>query len=119
MAQDNKALHAQRRLRCPLSKLPTHAILGKRALALGGGGSARNAWEIVVIAGLYGAGVDVTAAGLVIGTSAGSTVAAQITSTPPPELLTAILAEAAPQTGPAGSDSGRLHGGSVATTWKE
>lgn len=100
-------------------KLPTHAMLGKRALALGGGGSARNAWEIVVIAGLFGAGVDVTAAGLVIGTSAGSTVAAQITSTPPPELLTAILAEAAPQTGPAGSDSGRLHGGSVATTWKE
>lgn len=62
-----------------------------RALVLGGGGSAGNAWEIGVVAGLLDAGVDVTEADLVVGTSAGATVAAQITSTSPAELLAAIL----------------------------
>jgi NTE family protein len=96
-------------------KQPTEAVRGKRALVLGGGGSAGNAWEIGVIAGLFEAGVDLTAADLIIGTSAGATVAAQVTSTPPPELLAAILAEASPpRTGPAGSDRGRLGAGSLA-----
>jgi NTE family protein len=64
-----------------------------RALVLGGGGASGNAWAIGVIAGLFDAGLDVTQADLVIGTSAGSTVAAQITSpTGPTELLAAILA---------------------------
>jgi NTE family protein len=53
---------------------------GERALVLGGGGSAGNAWLIGVIAGLFDAGLDVTEADLIIGTSAGSTAAAQITS---------------------------------------
>jgi NTE family protein len=81
---------------------------GERALVLGGGGAAGNAWEIGVIAGLSDAGLDVTEADLIIGTSAGSTAAAQITSgTPPTELLADILAAApAPRTGPAGSDRG-------------
>jgi NTE family protein len=82
---------------------------GERALVLGGGGSAGNAWEIGVIAGLFDAGLDVTEADLIIGTSAGSTAAAQITSaTQPADLLAGILA-AAPQpgTGPVGSDRGR------------
>jgi NTE family protein len=66
---------------------------GERALVLGGAGSVGNAWEIGVIAGLYEAGMDVTKADLTIGTSAGSTAAAQITSgVPPTELLGAILA---------------------------
>ena len=66
----------------------------KRALVLAGGGAAGNAWELGVIAGLSDAGVDVTAADLIIGTSAGSTVAAQVTSeTPPADLYAAILAE--------------------------
>ena len=69
---------------------------GERALVLHGGGSAGNAWEIGVIAGLFDAGLDVTEADLIIGTSAGSTAAAQITSATPAELLAAILA-AAPQ----------------------
>src|SRR5579872_2673049 len=69
---------------------------GDRALVLHGGGSADNAWEIGVIAGLLDAGVDVTEADLIIGTSAGSTAAAQITSASPAELLAAILT-AAPQ----------------------
>jgi NTE family protein len=80
---------------------------GERALVLGGGGSAGNAWLIGVIAGLFHAGLDVTEADLVIGTSAGSTAAAQITSATPTELLAAILAAAPqPRTGPVGSDGG-------------
>jgi NTE family protein len=65
---------------------------------------------IGVIAGLFAGGLDVTEAGLIIGTSAGSTAAAQITGTTrPDELLGGILA-AAPQpgTGPVGSDRGRV-----------
>ncbi len=86
------------------------AVAGERALVLGGGGSAGNAWEIGVIAGLVDAGLDMTEADLIIGTSAGSTAAAQIGSaTQPAELLASILA-AAPQpgTGPAGSGGGRV-----------
>ena len=83
----------------------------ERALVLGGGGSAGNAWLIGVIAGLFDAGLDVTGADLVIGTSAGSTAAAQITSATPTELLANILAAAPqPRTGPVGSDRGRVPG---------
>jgi NTE family protein len=89
--------------------------LHERALVLGGGGSAGNAWLIGVIAGLFDAGLDVTEADLIVGTSAGSTAAAQITSASPTQLFAAILA-AAPQqrTGPAGSGGGRVRAGSVA-----
>jgi len=82
---------------------------GERALVLGGGGSTGNAWLIGVIAGLFDAGLDVTEADLIIGTSAGSTAAAQITSATPSELLAAILA-AAPQqrAGPVKPDGGRV-----------
>src|SRR5580700_5929741 len=67
----------------------------KRALVLAGGGAAGSAWEIGLIAGLSDAGVDVTEADLIIGTSGGSTVAAQITSgSRPAELFAAILAQA-------------------------
>src|SRR3954464_11261813 len=77
--------------------------VGERALVLGGVGSAGNAWLIGVIAGLCDAGLDVTEADLIIGTSAGSTAAAQITSATPTELLAAILAAAPPRrTGPVG-----------------
>ena len=81
----------------------------KRALVLAGGGAAGNAWELGLIAGLSDAGVDVTAADLIVGTSAGSTVAAQITSgIRPAELYAAILAEVPqPPAGHAGSDRGR------------
>ncbi len=80
-----------------------------RALVLHGGGSAGNAWEIGVIAGLGAAGLDVTEADLIVGTSAGSTAAAQITSgTKPSELLASILEAAPPsRTAPIGSDRGR------------
>ena len=81
----------------------------ERALVLGGGGSTGNAWLIGVIAGLFEAGLDVTTADLTIGTSAGSTAAAQIAGASPTELLAATLA-GAPQrrTGPPGSDRGRV-----------
>ena len=97
--QDQPQVDATRRVRAA----------GERALVLGGGGSAGNAWLIGVIAGLFVAGLDVTEADLVIGTSAGSTAAAQMAGATPTELLAAILA-AAPQqrTGPVGSDGGRV-----------
>jgi NTE family protein len=83
-------------------------------LVLAGGGAAGNAWEIGLIAGLAEAGVDVTNADLIVGTSAGSTVAAQITSgTRPAELYASILAEVPPaRAGSTGSGPGR--GGSAA-----
>ena len=81
---------------------------GERALVLGGGGSAGNAWVIGVLAGLFDAGLDVTEADLIIGTSSGSTAAAQITSATSTELLAAVLDAAPPQrTGPVGSGGGR------------
>jgi NTE family protein len=81
---------------------------GERALVLGGGGSTGNAWLIGVLAGLFDAGLDVTTADLTIGTSAGSTAAAQMAGATPTELLAAILT-AVPQqrTGPVGSERGR------------
>jgi NTE family protein len=52
----------------------------RAALVLGGGGITGIAWEIGVLAGLAEAGVDLTGADLVVGTSAGSVVGAQVTS---------------------------------------
>ena len=103
--QDQLQVDATRRVRAA----------GERALVLGGGGSAGNAWLIGVIAGLFDAGLDVTEADLIIGTSAGSTAAAQITSANPTQLLADILF-AAPQqrAGPVGSDGGRVPIGPVA-----
>ncbi|MEZ2391054.1 patatin-like phospholipase family protein [bacterium RCC_150] len=83
----------------------------KRAVVLAGAGAAGNAWELGLIGGLSDAGVDLTEAELIIGTSAGSTVAAQITSgARPSELYAAILDEAPPQGGDAGSDGRRPPG---------
>ena len=80
-----------------------------RALVLAGAGAAGNAWELGLVAGLSDTGIDLTAADLIIGTSAGSTVAAQITSgTPPADLYAAILDEVPqPAAREAGSGAGR------------
>jgi NTE family protein len=51
-----------------------------RALVLGGGGVAGIAWETGVLFGLAEQGVDPLTADLILGTSAGAAVAAQITS---------------------------------------
>ncbi|WP_433720459.1 patatin-like phospholipase family protein [Actinoplanes sp. CA-051413] len=52
----------------------------KRALVLGGGGVTGVAWEIGLLHGLAEQGVDLSSADLFVGTSAGSVVAAQLTS---------------------------------------
>lgn len=84
------------------------ALRGERALVLGGGGSTGNAWLIGVLAGLSDTGLNITHADLTIGTSAGSTAAAQLVSVPPKELLATILsATPQPPTGRANTDQGR------------
>jgi NTE family protein len=55
-------------------------VLRERALVLGGGGVTGIAWELGVLAGLADAGLDLGDADVMIGTSAGSVVAAQIAS---------------------------------------
>ncbi|MCA0144297.1 patatin-like phospholipase family protein [Blastococcus sp. LR1] len=57
----------------------------RTALVLGGGGITGIAWEIGVLAGLAEAGIDLTGADFVVGTSAGSVVGAQVTSGAPLE----------------------------------
>lgn len=52
----------------------------RTALVLGGGGITGIAWELGILKGLADAGVDLSSADLVIGTSAGSVVGAQVTS---------------------------------------
>jgi NTE family protein len=80
--------------------------MSARALVLGGGGASGNAWLIGVIAGLFDAGLDVCEADLIIGTSAGSTAAAQITGATPTELFADILSAAPRQR--AGTGGGRV-----------
>jgi NTE family protein len=84
--------------------------MSERALVLGGGGASGNAWVIGVVAGLFDLELDVTGADLIVGTSAGATAAAQLSSaTRPPELLANILAEAPPPASrPAASEGGRV-----------
>jgi NTE family protein len=59
----------------------------RTALVLGGGGITGIAWEIGLVAGLAEAGVDLSGANLVVGTSAGSVVGAQLTSGADIEML--------------------------------
>ena len=58
-----------------------------RALVLGGGGVTGIAWELGLLAGLAEKGVDMMSPDVVVGTSAGSVVGAQITSGVPIEDL--------------------------------
>src|SRR6476469_981774 len=59
----------------------------RTALVLGGGGITGIAWEIGLVAGLAEAGIDLSSANLVVGTSAGSVVGAQLTSGADIEML--------------------------------
>ncbi len=52
----------------------------RRALVLGGGGVTGIAWELGILKGLADAGLDLSTADIVVGTSAGSVVGAQITT---------------------------------------
>ncbi|WP_406044726.1 patatin-like phospholipase family protein [Micromonospora sp. NBC_00898] len=69
----------------------------RRALVLGGGGVTGVAWELGLLAGLASRGVELAAADLVVGTSAGSVVGAQVCSGVPVEELYA--AQLRPATG--------------------
>ena len=90
-----------------MNTAPAPSSANARALVLAGAGAAGNAWQLGLIAGLAEAGIDLTTADLIIGTSAGSTVAAQITSgMRPTELYAAIMAEAPPPRARTGSGSG-------------
>jgi NTE family protein len=66
-----------------------------RALVLGGGGIAGVAWETGLLAALAEAGVDVSNAGLIVGTSAGSVVGAQLALGRSPADLLAVQLEPA------------------------
>jgi NTE family protein len=77
-----------------------------RALVLGGGGAAGNAWLIGVLAGLSDAGLDVTDADLVVGTSAGATAAAQLAGALLGELYAATQAPIPQRARPAGRPAG-------------
>jgi len=59
----------------------------RTALVLGGGGITGIAWELGMVAGLADAGIDLRSVDLVVGTSAGSIVGAQLTSDAPLERL--------------------------------
>lgn len=52
--------------------------MGKRALVLGGGGVTGVAWEIGLLAGLAEDGIELASADLIVGTSAGSVVGADV-----------------------------------------
>src|SRR4051794_24858937 len=72
-----------------------------RALVLGGGGITGIAWETGLLHGLHERGVDLTTADLVVGTSAGSVVGAQVRSgTPLAELYAVQVADPTPDTPP-------------------
>jgi NTE family protein len=68
-------------------------LIVRRALVLGGGGITGVAWELGMISGLRERGVDLTGAELIVGTSAGSVVGAQLaTGVDPEERYAAQLA---------------------------
>lgn len=76
------------------------ATVASRALVLGGGGVTGVAWELGILAGLAEAGLDLTGAELLVGTSAGSVVAAQVASgTPLEELYERQLASVSAEVG--------------------
>jgi NTE family protein len=59
----------------------------KRALVLGGGGVTGVAWEIGLIAGLAEQGIDLAAADVIVGTSAGSFVGADVAAGTDPQAM--------------------------------
>ena len=73
-------------------------VMDRRALVLGGGGVTGIAWETGLIAGLAGLGIDLAAADVIIGTSAGSVVGTDIACGQELEALyQAQLAPSAPE----------------------
>lgn len=83
---------------------------GDTALVLGGGGLTGVGWETGILYGLAQAGVDLSTADLVVGTSAGSVVGAQLTS----GLLTPLELYERQLGDPAGEMAAKLGAGLVA-----
>jgi NTE family protein len=82
--------------------------VAKRALVLSGGGPVGIAWETGVAAGLAERGIDLRDADLIIGTSAGSVVGAQLAlGRAPAEMLAGQLARRDREGGPAGREGER------------
>jgi NTE family protein len=78
----------------------------KRALVLGGGGVTGVAWEIGILAGLEQLGVELAAADLIVGTSAGSLVGAAVAGAEDMEAL--YRGQLAPPDGQASASLGPL-----------
>lgn len=92
----------------------------QRALVLGGGGVTGIAWELGLLAGLAEAGLDLSTADVVLGTSAGSVVGAQITSGVALELLyDRQLAGYGRETAPHISKGALLHFGLAVLTTRD
>ncbi|MGH2633805.1 MAG: patatin-like phospholipase family protein [Tepidiformaceae bacterium] len=69
--------------------------MARRALVLGGGGPVGIAWETGLAAGLAEHGIDLREADIIVGTSAGSAVGAQLAlGRVPSEMVTAIKGQA-------------------------
>jgi NTE family protein len=83
--------------RCEAVVVCFAAIMAKRALVLGGGGPVGVAWESGLIAGLAEAGVDLSVADFIMGTSAGSFVGAFLAAgRSPAEVVAPFLGDAMP-----------------------
>ena len=78
----------------------------RSALVLGGGGITGIGWELGILHGLATAGLDLTGADLVVGTSAGSVVGAQVTSGRPLQELYDV--QLRPATGEIAANLSRL-----------
>ena len=100
----------------------------ERALVLGGGGPVGIAWEVGLAAGLKEAGVDVTVADRILGTSAGAFVGAQLALGIEPVLLAQLHlagaqqaqerpSESTPQIIPAGMAQGRREAERITALW--
>ena len=70
--------------------------MSRRAVVLGGGGVTGVAWEVGLLLGLAESGVDLSAADLLVGTSAGSVVAAQTACEVPLDQMFARQVDPAP-----------------------
>ena len=71
-----------------------------KGLVLGGGGITGIAWELGIVAGLAERGIDLAGADVVVGTSAGSAVGAELlTGAPIADLYARLLVDASGETG--------------------
>jgi len=95
--------------------LATLVRMLRRAVVLGGGGVTGVAWEVGLLLGLAEAGVDLGAADLLVGTSAGSVVAAQVASGVPLEEMFARQVESA--SGEIGASIGWTYGLRLLWPW--